>query len=477
MHTARVRWCFVLSGLLLSIAFRSIPFVQEPLGANGPLAGFKPLQTPTLVPHWRYGWQRSMDGPPRSEHTTVFDQQNRRVLVYGGYSDPDTGNTVHSDLWEARPDGFLELQWRTLKTLPSGVAPSARFGHTAVYDTVNRRMIVFGGRDNNGVVDNAIFALDLRLGREEWHRLPTPEEIPGRWNHTAVYDVLGRRMIVYGGQTEDSIIDDLLILDLDTMMWTTGSVNQGPGPLTEHVAILPPTPGDRFPIDMYVYGGTDGCTTSSSLWRLTLEADGSGDWELAATTTQLGPRRNAAAEVWAYDVHILGGIDDVLQWAPHDVMLVFASHYYRQLQPNYWYSQPTLGGPPEPREGATLTKLDVDPGWMFLYYGGREETNGRVASSAWAYQVPGDPPAPPEFRTPPPTPTPARKAQITVTPWAIKCPEPSPTLQPSATPTVEAISTPDIATLTPSPSPGREATAPLSPAPSLYLPVALFQIQ
>src|SRR5262245_3235693 len=78
--------------------------------------------------------------------------------------------------------------WSSLATLNP---PSPRKGHTAIYDPVADRMIVFGGEGLNGqgqeVLFNETWALDFCT--LQWTLLPTQGTPPcGRADHAAVYD-------------------------------------------------------------------------------------------------------------------------------------------------------------------------------------------------------------------------------------------------------------------------------------------------
>ena len=62
------------------------------------------------------------------------------MIVFGGNS----GCAVLNDTWLlTNADGSEPSTWTQLAFV--GQIPAARFGHTAVYDTVNNKMIVFGG--------------------------------------------------------------------------------------------------------------------------------------------------------------------------------------------------------------------------------------------------------------------------------------------------------------------------------------------
>jgi hypothetical protein len=76
--------------------------------------------------------------PSRYLHTTVYDSARDRLLVFGGYSTPPT--VTQNDVWELGTNPISS--WSPI--VPSGTLPSARAGHTAIYDPLGDRMIVFG---------------------------------------------------------------------------------------------------------------------------------------------------------------------------------------------------------------------------------------------------------------------------------------------------------------------------------------------
>jgi hypothetical protein len=71
-----------------------------------------------------------------------------------------------------------------------------------VYDAVRDRMVVYGGRDENGVFSSDVWALSLADG--SWSRLSPAGRSPlARAEHTAIYDPESDRMIVFGGAVRD----------------------------------------------------------------------------------------------------------------------------------------------------------------------------------------------------------------------------------------------------------------------------------
>ena len=156
-------------------------------------------------------------GPPhgRFDSSAVFDDATNEMIVFGGFTQLPS-NTDLNDTWALNLSGAP--QWMQLS--PSGSAPQGRGGHTAVYDSANRRMIVFGGgrgwsapcSNDTWVLSNANSA----GGSPTWTELtPTGGSPPVRIDHTAVYDPGSNRMIVFGGNncfTAGSYYNDVWVL-------------------------------------------------------------------------------------------------------------------------------------------------------------------------------------------------------------------------------------------------------------------------
>lgn len=139
------------------------------------------------------------------------------------------------------------MVWRTLAT--TGQGPGPRDSHSAVL--VGHRMIVFGGTNGSRKV-NDLHVLDLRS--KEWTQLnfrgkpPCPRE-----SHSAT--LIGNdKMVVFGGsgQGEANYLNDLHILDLETMRWMSPEVKgEIPVPRDSHSAVA-------MENKLVVYGGDCG---------------------------------------------------------------------------------------------------------------------------------------------------------------------------------------------------------------------------
>ncbi len=203
--------------------------------------------------------------PPaaRSNHSAVCDEPRDRLLAFGG---DDGAWSVFGDVWALSLGA--PLAWTLLA--PSGTPPAARASHTAVLDPVRERMIVFGGRTLSGARQD-VWALSLS-GAPAWSNLsPFGTPPPARWNHVAIYDPVGDRMIVHGGESSTQWFDDTWALGLSgTPAWTQLAPGGDlPPARSEHSALF-----DPLDPRMIVTGGSLG--TECEVWELSL--DGPLEW-------------------------------------------------------------------------------------------------------------------------------------------------------------------------------------------------------
>src|SRR5262245_30412683 len=87
--------------------------------------------------------------------------------------------------------------------LSSAGAPSARAGHAFCFDSKGKRMIVMGGEEQDGELDNKVWALSLGTCTPHWDSVATTGGPPSaRKEHTMVYDPASNRVILFGGEAE-----------------------------------------------------------------------------------------------------------------------------------------------------------------------------------------------------------------------------------------------------------------------------------
>jgi len=212
--------------------------------------------------------------PPsgRLGHTAVYDAPRDRMIVFAGYD-----GTYRNDVWSLDFSGATPA-WIALA--PAGGPPTARMLHTAIYDPVRERLIVFGGLAASPPRLNDVWALSLAGGAPSWTPLaPAGTPPSARYYHTAIYDAPRDRMIVFGGN--DGVVrNDAWALSLgDTAAWTQlGPSGAPPVARAEHTAIADPAT-DR----MIIFAGYDGGANLGDVWELALGGGGPAWAPLAPT--------------------------------------------------------------------------------------------------------------------------------------------------------------------------------------------------
>lgn len=155
------------------------------------------------VPSQAQSW--SQDGPvPRYHQAAIYDAVTDGMVVFGGEQGGTSGPL--NDVWEeagvaaAGQQSVVGTNW--VQIFPTGTAPSARFGDSAIYDSSSNRMVIFGGGTSSTSCLNDLWVLDdanSANGTPDWLSLTALGAPPARMNQSAVYDPTTNSMIVFGG--------------------------------------------------------------------------------------------------------------------------------------------------------------------------------------------------------------------------------------------------------------------------------------
>ncbi len=137
----------------------------------------------------------------------IYDPVDHRLVLFGGKND---ANQNVSEVWA------LDLKqnlWQRLAV--EGETPPPSEDHAVIYDPAGHRMILHGGED--GLTTNKTWTFDLKTNR--WRNM-TDSTAPAREDHTAIYDSRDKRMVIFGGRNNDGQVDhvnihELWALDLD----------------------------------------------------------------------------------------------------------------------------------------------------------------------------------------------------------------------------------------------------------------------
>lgn len=180
----------------------------------------------------------------------IYDPVQHRIVLFGG---KDDANQNLNETWAL---DLAQNLWQKLAT--TGEPPPASEDHAVIYDPVGQRMILHGGED--GLTTNKLWALDLQTNH--WRNM-TDSTSPAIEDHSAIYDSFSKRMVLFGGQQNNgefirTNLNDLWALNLDPSspyfeQWQnlTSGDDMPPG-RSDHVAIY-----DEAQNRMIIYGGWD----------------------------------------------------------------------------------------------------------------------------------------------------------------------------------------------------------------------------
>jgi hypothetical protein len=199
----------------------------------------------------------------RTGASLIVDGARHRVIAFGGRA----GDWTLADVWTHSLDG--PGPWTPLYA--GGPRPPLS-SHRAVFDSVGARMIVVGGNDENGRPSNGVWALSL-AGTPRWSRMPycgTNSRMSG--NVAADVDVMRRRVLVWVGV--DSLgapVSELWALSLGGFGTWTRLIADGEEPRARWATLNYDAGHDRVVINGPVRFTSD----PPDFWSLPL---GSGTW-------------------------------------------------------------------------------------------------------------------------------------------------------------------------------------------------------
>ncbi len=203
--------------------------------------GGRPVEVWAVTLSGTPAWQLlASTGAPRGRygHSVVYDREHDRLVMFGGV-DWGTYPTVYlSETWTF---SLTSLTWTPIA--PTGPLPIGREGHGALYDSLAKRMLVFGGHyeDSTRHFVNDLWQLSLD-GGGSWTELAPSGPLPSaRSSFGIVYDPVRRHLLVHGGVNDQSGVepDNLWALALDG------------APAWAPVATANTLRGRSYPVDAY----------------------------------------------------------------------------------------------------------------------------------------------------------------------------------------------------------------------------------
>jgi len=315
------------------------------------------------------------------------------MIVFGGR---DGSGNNRNDVWvltHANGEGTIG---RWIRLIPNGAAgsPPARSGHSAVYDSANNRMIIFGGCGGYcAPVLNDVWVLSNANGvggSPVWRQLSPGAGPAARTNPAVAYDPVHNQLYMFGGQDGSanpcSTFSDLWLLynanGLSSPQWVN---TQGFGPPAGQngasMVIDPTTEA------VTLFGGTGlingTCTVTNAVSMLV-----AGIWETAVPEGAAGSPPGRSFQSAVYDAKggrmlIFGGVDGSGNYLD-DVWSLSNATGAIVGAPAWSMPNPT-GGPPAARDGQAAI-FDSTSRRMTIF--GGSNPSG-VLNDTWSLTAPG----------------------------------------------------------------------------------------
>src|SRR5215472_172127 len=130
----------------------------------------------------------------------VYDGDDDVFVLFGGCLCTGDLGASSGDTWTYR------LASNTWTKVTPAVSPPARQGHQLVYDSANKRVILFGGFDaTSGTYFNDLWIYSVTANT--WSMVLPAVSPPGRRMAAMVYDPVQQRTVLFGGQGPEALAD------------------------------------------------------------------------------------------------------------------------------------------------------------------------------------------------------------------------------------------------------------------------------
>jgi hypothetical protein len=280
---------------------------------------------------------------PRSNAAAIYDSLNHRLGVFGGKS--ASGNL--NDVWafDLRNNSWSEL------TPTSGSAPAPRFTANGVYNPAAQQMIIWSGQGSGFF--NDVWAFDLNT--ESWSQFTPPDPKPNtRYGVASIFDPKAKEMVAFAGFTDAGRFDDTWRFNIANAAWQQISLTAHPERRCLHSASY-----DALKHRMIIYGGqTSG--PRGDIWAFDLAQN---------TWIDLTPP-NSPASRW-FSTNIYDAISNRV--------IIFGGNlgngnmtnevWAFDLAQNSWQQLSPSGTPPSAREGAVAIYIHSEAR-MVVFGGG-----------------------------------------------------------------------------------------------------------
>jgi hypothetical protein len=173
--------------------------------------------------------QPPVSPPPRAFHELVYDSESDRIILWGGYPNPE--NDV--DIWAY---DYNADAWERLENIDGPQTHSQRFG--MIYHPPSDRVVLYSGflEEIEGRQEQMLppetWSYDYNNNR--WEEIHTEENPGARMWYTFNYDPVADMILLFGGETTAKyavqLTNAVWLFDFSTMQWRDATIEHASCP-------------------------------------------------------------------------------------------------------------------------------------------------------------------------------------------------------------------------------------------------------
>ena len=179
---------------------------------------------------------------PRCGHNMVYNIESDKAILFGGFECTGVNDPVFNDTWAY---DYNTNTWAELKAFN---CPPSRMYASMIYNSIEDKVILWGGRVWEPLNDNSIWEFDL--GDKNWAEIINGEGPETAYAYPAMVHITSNnRLFLFGGGKLESTfvgtpVNEAWIFDCETRKWIEVDTKNTPPPVTVHSMLYLPKAND-----------------------------------------------------------------------------------------------------------------------------------------------------------------------------------------------------------------------------------------
>jgi len=211
---------------------------------------------------------------PRNQPVMAYHTKENKIFLFGGYC----------SINKKRVNDFWEFDGKNWKLIGTDTVPVPRSGHSMIYDSIKNRLLVFGGKDENGDLLRDLWSWD----GTNWKLLADYGPVP-RQSHRTVFNNDNGDVFLFGGSNSlGQSLNDTWIFSGGK--WTELKSENLPDPRLQHTLAY-----DQERKKVVLFGGFSKDKGSKTVYGDTWEWQIEDGWKLINKNNQFARDHHAMA--------------------------------------------------------------------------------------------------------------------------------------------------------------------------------------